>query len=91
MLDQGGETRFHVSKKGQPVDVAPQMGRLLLHWTGHAFLHEGCQVNGGEKWLLRTDVFFPRAVPMRVKKSQERGGAGGKSAGAGGAGKKKSR
>ena len=35
------------------------MGRVLLHWTGHDFLHEGEMVCSGEKFVLRTDVFYP--------------------------------
>jgi hypothetical protein len=42
------------------VSVAPQMGRLCLHWTGHDFLHEGALVTKGTKYLLRTDLFFPK-------------------------------
>lgn len=83
-VGQGGETLFHVRKKGPPLSVSPSMGLLLLHWTGHDFLLEGSQVLNGEKWLLRTDVFFPKPQP------QARGG-GSKGGKGGGGGKRKSR
>jgi len=42
------------------LEVDPVQGLLLLHWTGHDFLHSGERVLAGEKWLLRTDVYYSR-------------------------------
>ena len=56
---KGGATRFHHNKKA-PIDVEPHTGAVCLHWQLHDCLHEGLRVLGGVKWLLRTDVYFPR-------------------------------
>eukprot|EP00668_Euglena_longa_P012097 GGOE01014524.1.p1 GENE.GGOE01014524.1~~GGOE01014524.1.p1 ORF type:complete len:253 (+),score=41.99 GGOE01014524.1:48-761(+) len=60
---RGGCTRFLLPGKGRDCNtmaVEPEAGRALLHWTGHDFLHEGALVMSGEKFVLRTDVLFPR-------------------------------
>lgn len=56
---KGGSTRFHHNKKA-PIDVEPQTGAVCLHWQLHDCLHEALPVLGGVKWLLRTDMYFPR-------------------------------
>ena len=84
---KGGSTRFHHNKK-MPIDVEPQTGMVCLHWQLHDCLHEGLRVTGGVKWLLRTDVYFPRlssSVRVAAMKAVGGGGGGG-GAGAGAAG-----
>ncbi|KAG0664749.1 hypothetical protein C6P46_000886, partial [Rhodotorula mucilaginosa] len=54
----GGETAFYPtpSRKGNGPAIVPELkaGRALLHRHGqHCALHEG-----GEKWVLRSDVVF---------------------------------
>nr|OQO16955.1 hypothetical protein B0A51_15325 [Rachicladosporium sp. CCFEE 5018] len=65
---EGGETVFHpepASKKAptpKPVSVAPEMGMALLHRHGReCMLHEGKEVTGGEKWVIRSDLCRPVA------------------------------
>ncbi|RHZ39265.1 hypothetical protein DYB26_008570 [Aphanomyces astaci] len=69
----GGATRFYVStssrraskkSKKEPkecaLDVMPETGMVLMHGHGdHCLEHEGARVDGGEKYVLRTDVMFP--------------------------------
>ncbi|KAL1866436.1 hypothetical protein VTK73DRAFT_4715 [Phialemonium thermophilum] len=70
----GGETVFHLDdrprrppKKGDDasdeneIAVPPETGMLLLHKHGDdCLLHEGREVTGGEKWILRTDLCVRR-------------------------------
>ncbi|WVW87057.1 hypothetical protein I302_109114 [Kwoniella bestiolae CBS 10118] len=46
--------------EGEKVSVDPKAGRLLLHWHGMSgggcLKHEGEEVKGGDKWVLRTDI-----------------------------------
>ncbi len=69
---RGGSTLFH--QRERPVEVQPRSGTICLHYVLHDCLHEGLLVTAGTKWLLRTDVFFPKLRP---------GGAAGAGAGAG--------
>ncbi|KAM3574050.1 hypothetical protein VYU27_004026 [Nannochloropsis oceanica] len=79
----GGSTRFHHNKK-TPIDVEPQTGTVCLHWQLHDCLHEGLRVTGGVKWLLRTDVYFPRlSSSMRMTAMKTGGGEGGRRGGVG--------
>lgn len=57
---KGGATIFHPDTRGaQPLKVQPRKGTALLHKHGPDCLkHEGELVEGGEKWILRTDVTF---------------------------------
>lgn len=63
---QGGETVFHpeVHRKGpppEPVVVEVEAGLALLHRHGdECLLHEGREVTGGEKWVLRSDLVVRR-------------------------------
>ncbi|KAL4810402.1 hypothetical protein BDV18DRAFT_57092 [Aspergillus unguis] len=62
----GGETVFYpeatrTDRNPEPVSVAPEMGMALLHRHGDAcMLHEGKEVTGGEKWVLRSDLVVAR-------------------------------
>lgn len=42
------------------VRITPKVGRVLLHWHGMSgggcLLHEGEEVLGGDKWVMRMDV-----------------------------------
>lgn len=58
---RGGETVFYAGGRGRSVvaSVAPAPGRALLHRHGGACLpHEGARVDGGVKYVLRSDVVF---------------------------------
>ena len=59
---QGGSTAFYEGHGGRPCcSFAPRRGFCLIHEHGdRCLLHEGCVVNGGSKFLLRTDVVFKR-------------------------------
>lgn len=48
----GGQTAFH----DFDVDVAPRRGMALLFQ--HEVLHEGCAIESGVKYVLRTDVMY---------------------------------
>jgi len=48
----GGQTAFH----DFDVDVAPRRGMALLFQ--HQVLHEGCAVESGVKYVLRSDVMY---------------------------------
>ncbi|PLB40883.1 uncharacterized protein BDW47DRAFT_123408 [Aspergillus candidus] len=58
----GGETVFYPeatreNRSPEPVSVAPRVGMALLHRHGEScLLHEGREVTGGEKWVLRSDL-----------------------------------
>ncbi|RMZ67695.1 Prolyl 4-hydroxylase alpha subunit [Pyrenophora seminiperda CCB06] len=65
----GGETVFYPDppkKKSkepppQPITVGPQVGLALLHRHGaDCMLHEGREVTGGEKWVIRSDLCVKR-------------------------------
>ncbi|KAL4915280.1 hypothetical protein BDW62DRAFT_125464 [Aspergillus aurantiobrunneus] len=62
----GGETVFYpeptrANRNPEPVSVAPEMGMALLHRHGdRCLLHEGKEVTGGEKWVLRSDLVVAR-------------------------------
>jgi hypothetical protein len=62
----GGETIFYpeptrANRKPEPIAVAPEVGMALLHRHGdHSMIHEGAEVTGGEKWVLRSDLVVPR-------------------------------
>ncbi|KAJ5729912.1 uncharacterized protein N7483_004420 [Penicillium malachiteum] len=62
----GGETVFYpeptrADRNPEPISVAPEVGMALLHRHGdHCMLHEGKEVTGGEKWVLRSDLVVTR-------------------------------
>ncbi|KAL5357767.1 hypothetical protein BJX96DRAFT_172833 [Aspergillus floccosus] len=62
----GGETVFYPettrsNRRPDPVSVAPETGMALLHRHGDRCLqHEGMEVTGGEKWVLRSDLVVER-------------------------------
>ncbi|KAJ5953112.1 hypothetical protein N7454_000008 [Penicillium verhagenii] len=62
----GGETVFYpeptrADRNPEPISVAPEIGMALLHRHGdHCMLHEGMEVTGGEKWVLRSDLVVAR-------------------------------
>ncbi|CAG8907702.1 unnamed protein product [Penicillium egyptiacum] len=62
----GGETIFYpeptrANRNPEPIAVAPEVGMALLHRHGdHCMIHEGAEVTGGEKWVLRSDLVVPR-------------------------------
>lgn len=57
---QGGNTVFHEERKrGVVASVDPAPGRSLVHRHGEDCVpHEGAQVQGGVKYVLRSDVVF---------------------------------
>lgn len=63
---EGGETAFYpeASRKGstpEPVVAEVEAGLALLHRHGDdCLLHEGREVKGGEKWVLRSDLVVKR-------------------------------
>lgn len=65
---EGGETVFYPEAEGgrkgsapEPVVVEVQAGLALLHRHGEeCLLHEGREVRGGEKWVLRSDLVVRR-------------------------------
>ena len=61
---EGGETTFHSAATGGELEtqlhsVQPNTGMALLF--RHEFWHAGRPVTAGEKYLLRTDVFYAPA------------------------------
>ncbi|KOS39626.1 hypothetical protein ACN38_g9545 [Penicillium nordicum] len=62
----GGETIFYpdptrANRNPEPIAVAPEAGMALLHRHGdNCMIHEGAEVTGGEKWVLRSDLVVPR-------------------------------
>ncbi|KAJ6180836.1 hypothetical protein N7519_011297 [Penicillium mononematosum] len=62
----GGETIFYpeptrANRDPEPIAVAPEVGMALLHRHGdQCMIHEGAEVTGGEKWVLRSDLVVPR-------------------------------
>ena len=57
---KGGETKFWLKK--HPISVEPKCGRVCLHWTGKECLHSGEKVDRGEKYVLRTDLFYKQTL-----------------------------
>jgi 2OG-Fe(II) oxygenase superfamily len=63
---EGGETVFYPEgpRKGptpEPVVAEVEAGMALLHRHGDdCLLHEGREVTGGEKWVLRSDLVVKR-------------------------------
>ncbi len=63
---EGGETVFYPEgqRKGpvpEPVPAEVEAGLALLHRHGdECLLHEGREVTGGEKWVLRSDLVVKR-------------------------------
>ena len=63
---RGGATAFYAGQYGDPdveesqvLRFEPRRGTALLHGHGErCLLHEGCEVTGGIKYLLRTDVMY---------------------------------
>jgi hypothetical protein len=53
----GGETQFADDVKG----VEPKAGRMLIF--SHPIEHQGCEVNSGVKYVLRTDVMYREILP----------------------------
>lgn len=62
----GGETVFspdstRANPNPEPIAVAPEVGMALLHRHGdRCMLHEGREVTGGEKWVIRSDLVVAR-------------------------------
>ena len=52
----GGQTRFYLHDRAEPLDVEPMQGMALLFL--HTFWHEGTSVLEGQKYVLRSDVFY---------------------------------
>lgn len=53
---EGGQTRFYLNDSEEPLDFEPKTGAALLFL--HSFWHEGTPVKSGEKYVLRSDVFY---------------------------------
>jgi hypothetical protein len=62
----GGETVFYpdptrANPNPEPIAVAPEVGMALLHRHGdRCMVHEGREVTGGEKWVIRSDLVVAR-------------------------------
>ncbi|KAI0445806.1 hypothetical protein F4803DRAFT_108241 [Xylaria telfairii] len=60
----GGETVFYPNDRKlarEELVIAPETGMLLLHKHGdNCLLHEGREVTGGQKWIIRTDLCIRR-------------------------------
>lgn len=62
----GGETVFYPDPTREtpnppPIAVAPEVGLALLHRHGdRCMVHEGREVTGGEKWVVRSDLVVAR-------------------------------
>lgn len=52
----GGSTRFH----DWDIDVVPRTGMALLFQ--HRVLHEGCVIEAGVKYALRSDVMYAESA-----------------------------
>lgn len=61
----GGETVFYDHRGRLVASVRPQAGLALLHLHGErrCLEHEGAEVLGGVKYVLRSDVVFASAAP----------------------------
>jgi hypothetical protein len=86
---KGGATRFYFEKKRAPIDVEPRTGQIVLHWQLHDCLHEGAPVLGGVKWLLRTDIYYPRISSSARLAANVAAAAAAAAAGGGGSSKEK--
>lgn len=54
----GGNTRFHhLSLPGGQWEYVPESGAVLLY-RHEGWPHEGCAVQAGRKYIVRTDVMF---------------------------------
>lgn len=72
---EGGATRFDDDAKsppGEPLSVAGKLGMALLF--EHELLHEGAEVTGGVKYVLRSDVMYG---PHERKPNDRLGGVSG--------------
>lgn len=56
-VEGGGETRLELSKR-ESVKIAPAPGRLLCF--EHHLMHEGCSVERGVKYALRSDLMYTK-------------------------------
>lgn len=62
----GGETVFYpdptrANPNPEPIAVTPEVGMALLHRHGdRCMVHEGKEVTGGEKWVIRSDLVVAR-------------------------------
>jgi len=57
----GGETRF-----SEPIErtIVPRRGAALVFQ--HKLRHEGCEVRGGRKYAMRTDVMYAAGEALRM-------------------------
>ena len=55
-VPKGGETRFYGDDVKVRFSVRPRRGKALVF--DHLILHEGVAVQGGTKYVLRTDVMY---------------------------------
>ena len=55
---KGGETAFYTNSGWEIVRVRPETG-MALCFT-HEIRHEGCLVTAGRKYVLRSDIMYPR-------------------------------
>jgi prolyl 4-hydroxylase len=53
---EGGETQFYRDSGLEFLQVQPEVGQVLIF--AHEILHEGCVLQGGQKYVLRTDVIY---------------------------------
>lgn len=59
---EGGETVFYATAKKVLASVAPTAGAALLHAHGRrCLMHCGAEVTRGTKYVLRSDIMYPRA------------------------------
>lgn len=54
---KGGETQFADDIRG----VEPETGKMLIF--SHPIRHQGCEVESGVKYVLRTDVMYREILP----------------------------
>lgn len=57
-VEAGGETNFYRAGGVLQLAVRPAPGKALVF--AHERLHEGAAVRAGRKYVLRTDVLYPR-------------------------------
>lgn len=53
-VEEGGETYFPLYK----INVKPKKGRLLIFPSSFCFMHEGCKVIKGEKYIMVSRLHF---------------------------------